>query len=149
MTRNVAIAVGAAIVGALIVLLYEITIAPTTPPLSPPPPCNQGTCPIAITVYGDCTKPNAIFAFPDPDSIDKRNRSPVIEWTVTTAGYTFAPNGIDFHGDGQFSNGHAAGPWKYQWNDANSDSAYHKYAINLVNNGAACPTRDPGIINGQ
>ncbi len=150
MSKNIAIAIGAAIVGALLVFLYNAIVVAPIPPVQPPLPCNQGTCPIAVSVYGDCSNPNNIVAGPDPAPIDKRNRNPILEWNLPQGGpYTFAANGVDFHGDGQFSNGHAAGPWKYQWNDANSDSAYHKYAINLVNNGAACPTRDPGIINGQ
>jgi hypothetical protein len=149
MSKNIAIAIGAAILGALLVFLYNAIVVPPIPPIQPPLPCNQGTCPIAVSVYGDCSNPNNIVASPDPAPIDKRNHNPIIDWSLPEGGpYTFAANGIDFHGDTQFSC-RQAGPQKFQCNDANSDAKYHKYAINVLNSGAACPTRDPGIINGQ
>jgi len=106
-------------------------------------------CPVALTVYLDCSDPNNILASPEKAPIARGNSDPRIEWTIGKTGYTFAPNGIDFHGDTQFHNGQRLGDQKFQWFDTNSDSAYHKYTINLLHDGVACPPLDPGIINGQ
>ena len=148
MNRNIAIAIGAAIVGALIVFLYYI-IVPPAPSEGPEAKCVGAKCFVDIYVYGECGNPNVISAIPPVKPIARGNANPLIEWTIRTGGYTFASNGIDFHGDSQFSNPRPQGSTKFQWSDANSDTLYHKYAINLLHNGAACPTQDPGIINGQ
>jgi hypothetical protein len=149
MSRNVGVAIAAAVVGALVVVLYNVLVPHPAPPL-PPPPCNQGTCPITVSIYsGDCSNPSNILAAPDTAPIKRGNNSPRIEWTIVADGYTFAANGIDFHGDAQFYNGGPVGSTKFQWFDRNQDDKYHKYSINLLHNGSACPPLDPGIINGQ
>jgi hypothetical protein len=151
MSKNIVIAVGAAIVGALAVLLYNLFVAAPISVLHPPRPCNQGTCPIDVTVYIDCSDPNNILAGPERAPIARGNRDPVIEWTIYKSGYTFAPNGIDFHGDPQFHDPQPQGDKKFRWFDTNSETTptYHKYTINLLRDGVACPPLDPGIINGQ
>jgi len=152
MSRNIFIAIAAAIVGALIVVFYYIIVPPAPlPPPGAPVACNTPNCPIAVTVYGDCSNANVIAAYPDPLPVKRGNGNPNIEWTIGDEyPYTFAANGIDFHGDPQFTNGNRQGPKKFKWMDKNSDDQYHKYAINLLRaDGSACPTKDPGIINGR
>ena len=156
MSRSIFIAIAAAIVGALIVVFYNILI--------PPPPATMmgaaakcggsggPPCAITITVYGNCGDASYIAANPDPQPVDKRGNNPNIDWEINTAnpGYKFAANGIDFHGDPQFTNGQQQGPTKFRWMDKNSDDKYHKYAINLLRpDGSACALKDPGIVNGQ
>jgi hypothetical protein len=148
MSKNIAIAVGAALVGAFAFFLYGVIVAPKTG-LHPPRPCNQGTCPVGITVYLDCSDPNNILASPERAPVARGNRDPIVEWTIAKSGYTFAANGIDFHGDTQFRNPQPQGDQKFRWTDTNSDSDYHKYTINLLHDGVPCPPLDPGIINGQ
>jgi hypothetical protein len=149
MNKNIGIAVIAALAGALIVFLYYAIGIPKTPTRHPTP-CNQGVCPVDVTVFIDCSDPNNILATPEETPIKRGNSNPRIEWTITKRDYTFASNGIDFHGDTQFTNGQLLGPTKFQWFDANSDDKYHKYTINLIQpDGHACPPLDPGIINGQ
>jgi hypothetical protein len=140
MSKNILIAV----------FLYGVIVAPKIE-LHPPRPCNEGMCPVALTVYLDCSDSNNILASPEKAPIARGNRDPRIEWTIGKSGYTFAPNGIDFHGDTQFHNGQRLGDQKFQWFDTNSETTptYHKYTINLLHDGVACPALDPGIINGQ
>lgn len=148
MSRNIFIAIAAAIIGALVVVCYYIIIAPPVPPVASQL-CDKPKCEIAITVYGDCSNANLIAAYPDPLPVKRGNGNPNIEWTIG-AGYKFAANGIDFHGDPEFTNGQQQGPTKFRWMDKNSDGNYHKYAINLLRaDGSACAPKDPGVINGQ
>jgi len=112
--------------------------------------CAGNNCFVYISVYGeDCSNPDNIQAAPPAAPIKKGNANPRIEWGIVTGGFTFASNGIDFHGDSQFHDPQPLGSTKFQWFDTNSDSAYHKYTINLLHDGVACPPLDPGIINGQ
>ena len=149
MNKNIAMVVGGALVGALIFALFNAIMTPKTPSLGPKP-CNQGTCPIDVNVYVDCSVSNNILASPERAPIKKGNKDPVIEWTIYKSGYTFAANGIDFKGDTQFHDPKLLGDGKrFQWSDTNSDSDPHKYTINLLYNGTPCPPLDPGIINGQ
>ena len=151
MSRNIFITIAAAIVGALIVVCYNILVPPSppAPPLAPQA-CDKPKCDVGITVYGDCSNANAISAYPDVLPVKRGNGNPNIEWTITSTGYKFAANGIDFHGDPEFTNGGAQGPTKFRWMDKNADTNYHKYAINLLrSDGSACAPKDPGIINGQ
>lgn len=148
MTKNVAIAVVAAIVGAAIVLLYYILQGPTGPSRGPRP-CTPGNCAVAVNVYIDCSDANNILASPERAPVAKGNNDVRIEWTLYKSGYAFADNGIDFHGDSQFQRGKKLGDQKFEWFDTNSDSTYHKYTINLLHDGVACPPLDPGIINAQ
>jgi hypothetical protein len=100
----------------------------------------------------DCSNRDNIQAAPPSAPIQRGNANPRIEWTIRTNGFTFASNGIDFHGDPQFHNGQVlANGAKFQWFDTNSETTptYHKYSINLLHNGVACQPLDPGIINGQ
>jgi hypothetical protein len=152
MSKNIAIAVGAAIVGALIIFLYNLIIAPPIAPARPPAPCTGNNCFVYISVYGeDCSNPDNIQAAPPAAPIKRGNANPRIEWAIVTGGFTFASNGIDFRGDSQFHDPQALGSTKFQWFDTNSETTrtYHKYTINLLHDGVACPALDPGIINGQ
>ena len=150
MSRNVFIAIAAAIVGALVVVCYQILVPPTPQPPGVVPPCNSPNCDVAIWVYGDCSNPNVISAEPDVLPVKRGNGNPNIFWTIQTDGYSFAENGIDFHGDPQFTNGQRQGAKKFKWMDKNDDDSYHKYAVNLIRDkGSACAPKDPGIINGR
>jgi hypothetical protein len=152
MSKNIVIAVGAAIVGALIAFLYNLIIAPPIAPARLPVPCAGNNCFVHISVYGgDCSNPDNIQAAPPAAPIKRGNANPRIEWSIVTDGFTFASNGIDFHGDSQFHDPQPLGSKKFQWFDTNSETTptYHKYAINLLHDGVACPPLDPGIINGQ
>ena len=149
MSRSIFIAIAAAIVGALIVVFYNILVPP--PPAPPPGPLAcPPNCDVAVTAYDNCSSANVISANPDPLPV-KRGNSPNIFWTIDhNSPYTFAQNGIDFHGDPQFTGGQLQNPKRFKWMDKNEDSSYHKYAINLLKaDGTACPTKDPGVINGQ
>jgi hypothetical protein len=152
MTKNIAIAVGAAIVGALVVFFYNVFIAAPIAPARTPVACAGNNCKVDISVYGeDCSNTDNIQAAPDAAPIKRGNANPRIEWTIVTGGFTFAPNGIDFRGNSEFHDPRQLGPTKFQWFDTNSETAahYHKYTINLVHDGVACPPLDPGIINGR
>jgi hypothetical protein len=153
MSKNIVIAVGAAIVGAAIVFFYNVFIAPPIAPARQPAGCTGPTCRVDVSVYGeDCSNPDNIQAAPPLAPIKRGNANPRIEWTIRTSGFTFASNGIDFHGDSQFHNGQVlANGAKFQWFDTNSETTptYHKYSINLLHDGVACTPLDPGIINGQ
>jgi hypothetical protein len=149
MIRNVAIAVGAAIVGAAVILLYNVLIAPIGPSHRPKP-CTPGNCAVAVNVYIDCSVADNIFATPDRAPVAKGNPDIRIEWTLYKSGFAFADvDGIDFHGDTQFYNGRKLADDKFEWFDHNQDSGPHKYTIKLLHSGVACPPLDPGIINGQ
>ena len=155
MSRNIFIAIAAAIVGALIVVFYNILVPTAPAPMrGPAAKCDGSTarpCEITITVYGDCGDANYIAANPDPLPVDKRGNNPNIDWEIDSAnaGYKFAPNGIDFHGSTVFTNSQP-GATKFRWQDKNADHEYHKYAINLLRpDGSACAPKDPGVINGQ
>jgi len=149
MTKNsLAVAIVAALVGALAVFLYSAVVAPPTV-AKMPKACGEGNCPIAINLYLDCSDPNNILASPEKAPIARGNSNPRLEWTIYKTGYTFAANGIDFHGDPQFTRGQILGDQKFQWFDSNSDTTYHKYTVNLLHDGVPCPPLDPGIINGQ
>ena len=151
MSRNVFIAIAAAIVGALIVVFYNILVPPLVPPTKPLQACSKPKCDVSITVYNnDCSISTNILAAPDRAPIARGNQNPNIEWTIATDGFTFPANGIDFGGDSQFTNGNRQGPTKFRWMDKNSDDQYHKYTVNLLRpDGTACPPLDPGVINGQ
>ncbi|HXU56783.1 MAG TPA: hypothetical protein VN744_15195 [Casimicrobiaceae bacterium] len=154
MSKNIAIAVGAAIVGALIVFIYNVFVAPPIAPARLPTACAGNNCPVSVSVYGeDCSNPDNIQAAPPAAPIKRGNANPRIEWTiVASSGFTFASNGIDFHGNSQFHNGRVlANGAKFEWFDTNSETkpTPHKYSINLLHNGVACTPLDPGIINGQ
>src|SRR5258706_12562490 len=150
MSKNIVIAVGAAIVGALIGSFYNVFMAPPIAPARPPMACAGNNCFVDVSVWENCSNPDNIQAAPPAAPIKRGNANPRIEWTIRTGGFTFASNGIDFHGDSQFHNGQGlANGAKFQWFNTNSDSPYHKYTINLLHDGVACPPLDPGIINGQ
>jgi hypothetical protein len=116
-----------------------------------PQACDTPACAVLVSVYGNCSNPDNILATPDKAPIKRGNSDARIEWTIadSASAYTFAANGIDFHGDPQFHNPQRLGTKKFQWFDTNSDALPHKYSINLLRDGVACPPLDPGIINGQ
>jgi hypothetical protein len=149
MSKNIVIAVELRSWGPIVFLQRFHSATP--PPARPPMACAGNNCFVDVSVYGeDCSNPHNIQAAPPTAPIKRGNANPRIEWTIRTSGFTFASNGIDFHGDPQFHDGQLlANGAKFQWFDTNSDATYHKYSINLLHNGVACTPLDPGIINGQ
>ena len=90
----------------------------------------------------------AIAVAPDPLPAGK-TANQVLEWTITTPGWTFPDNGIVVNSDpgGQFSNPGATGNGrKFTLHDKNTDSNRYKYTVN-VTNGSQNLNQDPIIVN--
>ena len=88
-------------------------------------------------------------------SLDKLapHQRKTIVWTVDTAGWEFATNGItiDNNSFGQFSDPKLFGNnQKFSWDDANTDTRLYKYTINVqpVGQPTMGASLDPTIQNG-
>jgi hypothetical protein len=92
---------------------------------------------------------NAITCAPDPVPMAGQGRNAVIQWSISTSGWSFAPNGIAFDANDQFTQLRPIGNNRFQCVDANSDSNFYKYTVNLVNSNGTPASVDPGIQNGS
>ena len=88
-------------------------------------------------------------------SLDKLapHQRKTIVWTVDTAGWEFATNGITIANNsfGQFSDPKLYGNnQKFSWDDANTDTRLYKYTINVqpVGQPTMGASLDPTIQNG-
>jgi hypothetical protein len=108
-------------------------------------PCTGGVCK-ATVVVSSC-EGGQMQVSPDPIPVPAPNN---IEWTIETAGFKFAQNGIVVNGSG-FTNPHATGNGrKFIVHDDHSDLRPDiKYAVRLVrdSDGVACGVYDPFIKN--
>ena len=133
---------------------FVLTGCPQSSTSQPPPPvaaggCTGAVCNVVITVTNCDPVP-----VPDPLNVSAANS--VINWKIAPQsiqqGFTFTPtNGIVPRDDqdNQFSGHTAASPTHFHVNDKNSNRTRYKYAINVQQNGNACPTKDPSIQNGS
>ena len=109
-------------------------------------PCNAGVCKAEVTVQS-CEKAQ-MSVKPDPISVPAPNN---IEWTISTAGYTFAKNGIVIDGKGFTPRPGVTGNGKkFIVHDDHTDKrAKIKYVVHLIrqSDGVACAPYDPFINN--
>lgn len=110
------------------------------------PPCNSGVCKLDVTV-ASCDD-GQLAASRDPLVVPSPNN---LEWTLATAGYRFAGNGIVVDGRGFSNNPGVTGNGRKfivrnDWTDKNRDI---KYAVRVVrvSDGKACAVWDPIIRN--
>ena len=108
----------------------------------PPKGCGGNNCKIDITVGDNCS----IKASPDPLPVFAKDID--IKWSISTGGWKFAPNGIEFKkANTQFSANSGGNTNNYKWKDANGDTEKYDYAIHVVNGDKKCDA-DPSIVNG-
>lgn len=91
---------------------------------------------------------NAITCTPDPVPMAGQGQNAVIQWSISTNGWSFARNGIVFGSNDQFTQLGPIGNNRFQCVDANSDSNYYKYTVNLLGPNGASASVDPGVQNG-
>ncbi len=109
-------------------------------------PCNSGVCKAEVKVQS-CEK-GTMSVNPDPIAVPAPNN---IEWTISTAGYTFPANGIVIEGSG-FSPrpGVTGNGKKFKVHDDHTDKRPNiKYAVRVTrqSDGVACAPFDPFINN--
>jgi hypothetical protein len=108
-------------------------------------PCNAGVCKADVELQS-CAD-GTLSVSPDPILVPAPNN---IEWTITTPGYRFAPNGIVIDGTG-FGNFQLTGNGKkFIVHDDHTDRRPKiKYAVRVVreSDGLACAPYDPYIKN--
>src|SRR5215468_1877992 len=127
---------------------FALTGCKTTPTdvsAASPAACNSHVCMVAISA-DNCT----VTATPDTIPIDKLNQHVEIHWDISTANTTFASNlqGIVINNNPpQFHQPKNPNPTKFIWSDDNTDGNTYKYTVNVVQNGVACPPKDPFIAN--
>jgi hypothetical protein len=107
--------------------------------------CVHGKCKIDIQVTEGATP--CATATPDPLPVFEGNKNDDIKWSISTQGWKFASNGIEFASNNQFSNPVGGNTNNFKWKDANSDKNTHKYKIHVVNGTKKCDV-DPSIVNG-
>lgn len=110
-------------------------------------PCNSGVCKLDVTVQS--CEDGTLGASRDPLVVPAPNN---IEWTLATAGYQFAVDGIAINGSG-FTNrpGVNGNGRKFTVHDAWTDRGRDiKYAIKVIrrSDGYTCKVWDPVIRNG-
>ncbi len=108
-------------------------------------PCNAGVCKASVTVQACASGTLAVT--PDPIPVPAPNN---IQWTIDTAGYRFAQNGIVVAGSGfKPSPGATGNGKKFIVHDDHTDKRPNiKYTIRVVkDDGTACAAFDPFINN--
>jgi len=109
------------------------------------PGCGHGKCKIDIQVTEGATP--CATATPDVLPVFKGNKNDDIKWSVSTQGWKFAANGIEFASNNQFTNPAGGNTNSFKWKDANTDANTYKYKIHLVNGAKKCDA-DPSVVNG-
>lgn len=112
--------------------------------------CKEKECRVAVTVSA-CT----ISVDPEVLGIAKGVRDVDIVWEITQSpGVTFARENAIFFKERdreaaakQFRDPKLLDEKKFRWRDSNSGPGKFDYGVNVVENGKACPTRDPTVIN--
>jgi len=107
--------------------------------------CGHGKCKIDIKVTEGATP--CATATPDPLAVFKGNKGDDIKWSISTKGWKFAANGIEFASNTQFSGPSGGNTNNFKWKDANTDTGTYKYKIHLVNGTKKCDV-DPSVVNG-
>lgn len=109
-------------------------------------PCNMGVCKAVVTVQS-CEK-GTMSVDPDPITVPAPNN---IEWTITTAGYSFPANGIVIEGSGFSPRPGATGDGRrFIVHDDHTDKRSNiKYVVRVTrqSDGVACAPFDPFISN--
>ena len=117
------------------------------PPTTPPVACNPGLCEIKVTV-NSCTAAGGIVV--DMPYVST-NASVVMRWTITTPGYAFTSNGIQFDPpDTQFIVVPDGRPNVFQvlnQHRVTSSTPYYYYVNVETTSGSACLQADPFILN--
>jgi hypothetical protein len=109
------------------------------------PGCGHGKCKIGIQVTEGATP--CATATPDSLPVFKGNKGDDIKWSISTKGWKFAANGIEFASNTQFSGSAGGNTNSFKWKDANTDTSTYKYKIHLVNGAKKCDA-DPSVVNG-
>lgn len=109
------------------------------------PGCGHGKCKIDIKVTEGATP--CATATPDPLPVFKGNKGDDIKWSISTQGWKFASNGIEFAANNQFTGPSGGNTNSFKWKDANTDTNTYKYKIHLVNGAKKCDV-DPSVVNG-
>jgi phage baseplate assembly protein gpV len=107
--------------------------------------CNSGVCKATVAVQS--CEGGGLTVDPDTIPVSQPNN---IEWTISTAGYSFPSNGIVINGTG-FTNPHVTGNGKkFMVHDDHTDMRPDiKYAVRVVrvSDGVNCAAFDPYIKN--
>jgi len=109
-------------------------------------------CEVSITVT-ECST-NGIIVDYGVLGVETGTRDVDIRWTIATAGYEFAEDGIKFKGDAwqkEFDQ-KAHNKNEYKWRDRNNMGSpperSYDYTITIVKKGgAACASKDPTVVN--
>jgi hypothetical protein len=127
---------GVAVVG----VATHVFAQPSRPP-GPPVACSTpGVCRIAIRV-DSCGQKGGISVTPPVMSIA---RPAIIEWTITTSGYVFAPNGISFSSPGaQFHRLPGTPPNVIRMRNDHTSLGDFYYYVDVLH----CVPVDPWVIN--
>jgi hypothetical protein len=107
--------------------------------------CAQGNCKVDIQVNEGATP--CATATPDKLPVASTNKGDHIKWSISTQGWKFAANGIEFAANKQFTEPTGGNTNNFQWKDANTDAMEYKYKIHLVNGAKKCDA-DPSVVNG-
>jgi hypothetical protein len=110
-----------------------------------PAGCGPGKCKVDIKVT-EGAMPCAT-ATPDIRYVFKGNKGDDIKWSISTPGWKFAQNGIEFASNSQFTNPVGGNTNNFTWKDANTDKQPYKYKIHVVNGDKKCDA-DPSVVNG-
>ena len=109
--------------------------------------CGHGNCKVDIVVNMSATP----CAKVTPENLDvfKGNKHDGIKWSISTTGWKFAANGIEFKDakQKQFSEGGGHNTNTFRWKDANDDEETYKYSIHVTDGAKKCDV-DPSVVNG-
>lgn len=109
------------------------------------PGCGPGKCKIDIQVTEGAIP--CATATPDSRFVFKGNKNDNIKWSISTQGWKFAANGIEFAPNNQFTGSAGGNTNNFTWKDANTDTNTYKYKIHVVNGTKKCDA-DPSVVNG-
>ena len=117
--------------------------------------CTKKACDVSVVVGAGC----AIGLVPDELGVKEGNKKVKITWTIDKAsvgkvefaddnGVFFKTSGHEKELDGKFKES----AQKYRWQNKNDlpgapKKRRYAYGVNVVQDGKACPTYDPTIIN--
>lgn len=135
--------------------------ANTVAQLPPPAPAGpkpdyvckkNGNCEVGVTIK-DCS-PNGIILDYPAIGVERGNTDIDITWTIATADYEFAADGVKFkesQWEKEFKDG-KANKNKFTWHDLNPQDKQQgrafPYTVTIVKKGgAACASKDPTVIN--
>jgi hypothetical protein len=127
--------------------MMMMTTVQHTPPTTPPVPCDPGLCEIKVSVDSCTTSRGIIVDRPYMSA----NASVVMRWTITTPGYAFASNGIQFDPpDAQYIVVPGGPPNVFQvlnQHRVTSSTLYYYYVKLQTTSGSPCLPVDPFILN--